>query len=47
MADFKVRVNCIAPGPIDTDLIKGASSDLISKVVKNKLYHKNSKQMIF
>ena len=37
MADFKVRVNCIAPGPIDTDLIKGVSSDLISKVVEKQI----------
>ena len=37
MADFKVRVNCIAPGPIDTDLIKGVSSHLISKVIEKQI----------
>lgn len=33
MADFNVRVNCIAPGPIDTDLIKGVRPDQIKDIV--------------
>jgi NAD(P)-dependent dehydrogenase (short-subunit alcohol dehydrogenase family) len=33
MADFNVRVNCIAPGPIDTNLLKGITSTQIQKIV--------------
>ena len=37
VADFNIRVNCIAPGPIETDLIKGVNSQLISDVVKKQV----------
>ena len=37
MAGFNVRVNCIAPGPIDTDLTKGVSPSLISKVIEKQI----------
>jgi len=33
MADFGVNVNCIAPGPIDTSLLKGITQDQISRIV--------------
>lgn len=37
MAGFNIRVNCIAPGPIDTDLTKGVSSGLINKVIEKQI----------
>lgn len=37
MADFNVRVNCIAPGPIDTDLIKGVRPDQIKDIVDQQI----------
>jgi 3-oxoacyl-[acyl-carrier protein] reductase len=40
MADFNVNVNCIAPGPIDTDLLNGVSPALISKVVAQQIFQK-------
>jgi 3-oxoacyl-[acyl-carrier protein] reductase len=33
MSDFNIRVNCIAPGPIDTSLLKGITSEQIRKIV--------------
>ena len=40
MSDFDVRVNCIAPGPIDTGLIKGVEKRLIEKVISNQIIQK-------
>ena len=37
MADFGITVNCIAPGPIDTDLIRGVSEDQISRIVRQQI----------
>ena len=37
MADFNVRVNCIAPGPINTDLLKGISAEQINKIVSQQI----------
>lgn len=37
MADFNVRVNCIAPGPIDTSLLKGITSEQINKIVYQQI----------
>jgi 3-oxoacyl-[acyl-carrier protein] reductase len=37
MADFNVRVNCIAPGPIQTDLLKGVSEGQIAKIVSQQI----------
>jgi 3-oxoacyl-[acyl-carrier protein] reductase len=37
MADFNVNVNCIAPGPIDTNLLKGITSDQIQKIVSQQI----------
>ena len=36
-ADFNVRVNCIAPGPINTDLLKGVSSEQIDRIVSQQV----------
>lgn len=40
MADFNVRVNCIAPGPIDTSLLKGISEAQINKIVSQQIIPK-------
>ena len=40
MADFVVRVNCIAPGPIRTDLLKGISDSQIKKITSQQIIQK-------
>ena len=40
MANFNVNVNCIAPGPIDTDLTKGVPQPLISEIIKKQIIQK-------
>ena len=40
MSDFNISVNCIAPGPIKTDLIRGVSDKKISKVISNQIFQK-------
>ncbi len=40
MADFNVRVNCIAPGPIDTNLLKGITSTQIQNIVSQQIIPK-------
>lgn len=37
MADFNVRVNCIAPGPIRTDLLRGITDTQIKKIVSQQV----------
>lgn len=37
MADFQVRVNCIAPGPIDTQLLRGVSREQIDRIVERQV----------
>jgi len=37
MADFNVNVNCIAPGPIQTNLLKGITSSQINKIVSQQI----------
>jgi len=37
VADFNVRVNCISPGPINTDLLKGVTSGQIDKIVSQQI----------
>ena len=37
MADFNVKVNCISPGPIETGLLRGVTSDQINKVVAQQI----------
>ncbi len=43
MADFSVRVNCIAPGPIDTSLLKGITAEQINKIVSQQIIPKQFK----
>ena len=40
MADFNVRVNCIAPGPIRTDLLKGITDTQIQNIVSQQVIPK-------
>jgi 3-oxoacyl-[acyl-carrier protein] reductase len=37
MADFNINVNCIAPGPIDTNLLKGITSEQIKRIVTRQI----------
>ena len=45
MSDFNIRVNCIAPGPIKTDLLRGITEkqidDIITRQVINKQFLKD------
>jgi 3-oxoacyl-[acyl-carrier protein] reductase len=40
MSDFNVRVNCIAPGPIRTDLLRGISDSQIKKITDQQVITK-------
>lgn len=40
MADFNVRVNCIAPGPIKTDLLRGITDSQIEKIISQQIIPK-------
>ena len=40
MADFNIRVNCIAPGPIQTDLLKGVTDTQVKKIVSQQIIQK-------
>ena len=40
MADFNVRVNCIAPGPIRTDLLRGITDTQIEKITSQQIIPK-------
>ena len=40
VASFNVTVNCIAPGPIDTDLLKGVTTTQIQKIVAQQIIPK-------
>lgn len=40
MSDFNVNVNCISPGPIDTNLIKGVSETQINKIISQQIIPK-------
>lgn len=40
MADFNITVNCISPGPIKTDLLKGVSQTQIDNVVSQQIIQK-------
>ncbi|MBW3096484.1 SDR family NAD(P)-dependent oxidoreductase [Pseudohoeflea coraliihabitans] len=37
VADFGIRVNCISPGPIKTDLLRGVSEAQIDAIVSHQL----------
>ena len=40
MADFNLKVNCIAPGPIPTDLLRGISNNQIEKITSQQIIQK-------
>ena len=40
LSDFNITVNCIAPGPIKTDLIRGVSEDKINNIIKHQIFTK-------
>ena len=40
MADFNIRVNCIAPGPIRTDLLRGITDMQIEKIISQQIIPK-------
>ena len=40
LAPFNITVNCIAPGPIKTNLLKGVSDDQIEQIVGNQIIGK-------
>jgi 3-oxoacyl-[acyl-carrier protein] reductase len=40
LSEFNVRVNCIAPGPIRTDLLRGVTEDQINRIVKAQILAK-------
>lgn len=40
MADFGIRVNCVAPGPIDTALLRGITGEQIDKIVAQQIFPK-------
>lgn len=40
MTDFDIRVNCVAPGPIKTDLLKGVSDEQIEAIVSQQVLPK-------
>ena len=40
MSDFNIRVNCIAPGPIRTDLLKGITDAQIQKITSQQIIPK-------
>lgn len=40
MADFGITVNCVAPGPIRTDLLRGVSDAQIGAIVEQQIFRK-------
>ncbi len=40
MADFNVKVNCIAPGPIRTDLLRGITDSQIEEITSRQVIQK-------
>lgn len=40
LSDHKVTVNCVAPGPIATDLLRGVGREQIDHIVENQLIRK-------
>lgn len=44
VADFNIRVNCIAPGPIQTDLLKGITETQINNIISQQVIPKQFKK---
>jgi 3-oxoacyl-[acyl-carrier protein] reductase len=38
LSSFKIRVNCIAPGPIRTSLLNGITEEQISRIVTSQIF---------
>ena len=43
LSQFKITVNCIAPGPIKTNLLKGISNKQIEEIIKYQIIEKEMK----
>jgi 3-oxoacyl-[acyl-carrier protein] reductase len=39
VSKFNIRVNCIAPGPIQTELLRGVSQEQIDKIVSAQIFN--------
>lgn len=37
VSDFGITVNCVAPGPIETDLLRGVSQDQIKRIIAQQI----------
>ena len=44
VADFNIRVNCIAPGSIQTDLLKGITETQINNIISQQVIPKQFKK---
>ena len=44
MSNFNIRVNCIAPGPIKTDLLRGITDKQIEKITSQQIIQKQFKK---
>ena len=42
VSDFGITVNCIAPGPIDTDLLRGVSDEQIERIVNQQIIRRQA-----
>ena len=40
LSDFNITVNCIAPGPIRTDLLRGVPENKIQDIIKRQIFTK-------
>jgi 3-oxoacyl-[acyl-carrier protein] reductase len=40
LSKFNIRVNCIAPGPIETDLLRGVTSEQVNRIVEMQILQK-------
>lgn len=40
MSDFDINVNCISPGPIKTDLLRGVPQDSIDQIVSHQIINR-------
>jgi 3-oxoacyl-[acyl-carrier protein] reductase len=43
VSEFNINVNCIAPGPMDTSLLKGVTAEQIKKIVSQQIISKQFK----
>lgn len=43
LSPFNITVNCIAPGPIKTNLLKGITNEQIKKIIKYQIIEKEMK----